>query len=426
MAATLTTFDAFLKENYGDKERVQRLLYEENAGLGYITKKTGAVNASGDLLVAPVLYGNPQGLAGGTSGLANAQTVAATSGGNTRSKKWTVPFGDYSAAIEISDKLLKLSGSDIGSYLDAKKEEIDGLYRQWGQIFSWYLLGTKARNLGSFTELSGVCQLTNPSDIINYAPGMMVQASANDGSATAHALLGSGSIGYVIAVNPNAGTFTVSATDGGAAGTPTSWTGTMYAFRYGDFGGTASPAIVCDGFGDWCPASDPSSTAFNGVDRTANITALSGVRLTTTETANLSTEDRIKKLVVRMANRGFGAPDVVFLNPEKWQDVADGLESRGVRDAIGKDAAFGYQKIHVAAGGRLIEIYSDKFVPYSAIYAMKKGAFSLHTPGAFPEIVNGDGLTMLRKATTNNYEFRLQAYPATLATPGYLGRAIAA
>ena len=423
MGASLTSFDAFLKENYGNKERVQKLIYQDFPFLGFISKKQGSVAASGDTLIAPVIYGTPQGLSGS---LANAQTAAAASGGSTQAKKWTCSYGDYSAAITLSDKLLKLSASDNGAYFEAKKLEIDALYTSWSQVFSSYLLTNKTRNLGTFTESTGVCTLTNADDVVNYYPGMLVQASANDGSSTGHALLGSSSIGYVIAVNPNAGTFTVSATDGGSAGTPSGWTGTMYGFRYGDFGGTSSPAVVVDGFADWCPSADPSATAFNGVARTANIMALSGIRLTSTEVAGLSTEQRLKRLVTRMGGRGFGAPTAIFVNPEKWQDIADGLESRGVRDALGKDAAFGYQTIKVAAGGRLIDIYSDRFVPVGAIYALRKEAFTLHTPGEFPEVVSGDGLQMLRKATTNDYEFRLTTYPCTVATPGFLGRATAA
>lgn len=423
MGSTLTTFDAFLKENYGNEKRVQELVYKDFPFLGYITKKYDVANTTGDTLIAPVVYGTPQGL---SSSVANAQTASAASGGATQAKKWQCTFGDYYSNLVISDKLLKLSASDMGSFLEAKKKEIDELYTAWSQVMSAYLLTNKTRNLGTFTISTGVCTLTYADDVVNYYPGMLVQASADDGSSTSHALLGSGSIGYVIGVDANAGTFTVSATDGGAAGTPSGWTGTMYGFRYGDFGGTTTPGVVCDGYGDWCPATAPSATLFNGVNRTVATMALSGVRLTTAEVAGLSTEQRIKRLCTRMAGRGFGAPDAVFLNPEKWQDVADGLESRGVRDAVGKDAAFGYQKIRVAAGGTLIDIYSDRYVPIGAIYALRKEAFTLYAPVGFPFIMNGDGLQMLRKATSNDYELRLQAYPCTVATPGYMGRAAAA
>jgi hypothetical protein len=420
--STVSTFDAFLKDHYGDKRRVQTLMYKDFPFLGWLTKNTGVSAANGRRLVAPVLYGTPQSV--GTT-LATTQSVATATGGSTRATDWYIPFGDYVGSVQIDDKVMSLSASDIGAYLDARKTEIDGLYNTISCVFSSYLLGTAGHALGSFTISTGVCTMVTPDDIVNIQVGMQIQASANSGDSGSDTLLGSGSIGYVIAVNQNAYTFTVSTTDGGSAGTPASWTGTMYAFRRSDFGGSGA-TFVCYGFGDWVPASDPSATAFCGVDRTKSIIPLSGVRIPAAELAGLSTEQRIKRLGTRMMNRGFGAPDVFWLNPEKWQDVADGLESRGIRDAIGKEGIFGYQTIKVATGGKIVDIMADRFVPYGAIYAMKKDAYSLNTPDEFPRVFNRDGFQMLRKGDTNAYEFRLVAYPATLCTPGLMGRAAAA
>lgn len=420
--ATLNTIDALMKLNYGTADRIQRCLGKDFPTYTKIKKKTGAVNASGQMLVAPVIFSNVQSMAGT---LATAQTVAATSGGSMKSKRWTVPFGDYSAAVTFERKMLKLSASDMGCYIDAKKEEIKSMYRQWAAIFSWYLLNTKGRSLGQFTISSGLCTPVNPEDIVNISPGMVLQASANSGDSGADTLLGSGSLGYVINVNPNAPTFTVATSDGGSAATPSSWTGTMHAFRYGDFGGSGA-TVICDGFGDWCPASDPSATPFNNIDRTAHITALSGVRIPTAELTLLNNENRIKRLITRMVTRGFGPPKWISLSPDKWQDVADGLESRGLRTSFGKDAEFGYDTINVTAGGVTVPCIAEKFQPSTAIYAWGEDCLVLHNPEEFPAVVNDDGLEMLRKANTNDFELRLQAYPATLGIPGLMGRCPAA
>jgi hypothetical protein len=420
---TLAAIDALVKLNYGNRDRIQRAQWKEFAALARIKKKSGAANASGGALVAPVIYGNVQSF---STTVANQQTVAATSGGSLKSKRWVVPYGTYGASVVFERKMLKLAVADIGVYLDAKKEEIDGMYRQWNQIFSWYLLNAKNRALGSFTISTGVCSMINVEDIVNISPGMLVQASANDGSSTGHTLLGSGSIGYVIGVNYNDGTFTVSTTDGGAAGTPASWTGTMYVFRYGDFGGTAAPGVICDGFGDWCPSSDPTSTPFNNIDRTANIVALSGTRLTSAAIASLTNEQRIKRLVTAASARGFMPLDYVFVSPEKWQDIADGMEARGMRDIAKKDPTFGFESLTVLAGGQSVEVLSDRFQPSARISAWNKDAFALHYPDGFPEVVNDDGLQMLRKTTTNDYELRLEAFPATLGTPAGMATCAAA
>lgn len=423
MSATLATVDAMMKDNYGPgSKRVQKLMYKDFPFLGYIKKNVGVENGSGRKLIAPCLYGSAQGL---SSGFTTGRTAASTTGGNTKSQDWNVEWGEYFAFCDISDKLMKLSAGS-GSYIDTIQTEIDSLYTSWSMTFSKYLLGSTARNLGSFTISTGVCTMVVPEDIVNIKVGMLVQASANDGSSSGHTLLGSGSIGYVIAVNQNANTFTVSATDGGAAGDPSSWTGTMHAFRYGDFGGSGANT-VCQGFGDWCPAADPSATAFNGVVRTQDVIALSGVRLTAAEISGLSLESRIKRLVTRMTSRGFGAPRAVFVNPEKWQDLADSYEQRAIAaDRIGTTGTFGYKTIKVIGGGAEVDVMTDRCVGATDILAMgEPDSFTLNTPEEFPAVVNGDGLDMLRKVGSNDYEHRLGAYPATLAIPGFLGRTTA-
>jgi hypothetical protein len=229
-------------------------------------------------------------------------------------------------------------------------------------------------------------------------------------------------VGYVVAVNRNTGVFTVSATSGGAAGTPTNWTGTMYAFRDGDFGGSGANRIML-GLGAWIPSSDPSATTFEGVDRTADIARLSGVRLTSTEVANLSLEQRVKKLVTRMRGRNFGpGPTDIYLNPEKWQALADSLESRGTRE-IGSDAKFNYDSIKLAVAGKRVEIFADPFCPYASMWALHMPSIKLAAYDKIPHVLNGDGLEMLRLSTSNDYEHWIQAYPAfCVSAPGYSGR----
>ena len=421
MTSSISQFDAFLKYNYGKSDRIQKLIYPDNAFLAYI-KKTGG--AGGKKLIAPVQYSGGQGISSSYSG---AQTISAASGGNLAAEDWVVDWGDYFASIIISDKVLALSKKgDMAAYLDAQKVEFDSLHKQFAFNLSGYLLRSRARNLGTFTESTGVCTLTTSADdIVHYSVGMQLQASANAGTATSDALLGSGSIGYVIAVNANAGTFTVSASDGGAAGTPSGWQGTMYAFRLGDFGGTTTPNRVVDGFDDWCPSSDPGATVFNNINRTKNVEVLSGIRLTSAEIAGQGIEYRIKRLSTRMASRGYGAPEACFLSPEKWQDLADSLEARGIRE-IGKDATFGYRSLQLATGGSTVEVFTDRCVPTNAIYMLSKDAFELQYPQAnIISPLNGDGLTMLRKGTTNAYEYNLTLYPATIAIPAKLGRTVA-
>lgn len=416
MASTLTSFDEFLKDNY-TKDEIDNLTKKNRPLWGKITMEP---DHSGRQYVHPVIYTNPQGL-GPT--LAKAQAGATQSnGGNLKGKDWNVSYGDYDGVVEIGDKTIKASRNNVGAFLRNQTVEIDGLYNAFADTFATYLYSNGGRSLGSFTISSGVCTLVNADDIVNFEEGQILVVSANDGSDSSHTLIASSAAGYVIAVNRNAGTFTVSATSGGSAGTPTNWSGTMFAFRDGDFGGSGATRSIL-GLGAWIPSSDPSATAFEGVVRTADVTRLSGVRLTSTEISGLGLEQRLKKLVTRMTGRNHGpGPTDIFMNTEKWQALADSLESRGKRE-IGGDAKFNYSSIKLVMGGKTVEIWGDSFCPINTAWALHMPSIKLASYDKIPHVLNGDGLEMLRKTSSNDYEHRIVAYPAfAVVAPGWCGR----
>lgn len=419
MASTLTTFDPFLKRYYNPGQ-VTAIVNKDRPFLAKVKKTMG----SGNLWVTPVIFSNPQGLA---ADLPNAQLGANQTGGggNLQGKQWQSTWGDYSGAVAIGDKVIAASRDNVGAFFENQKAEIDRLYEQFADIMGLYAIGDSGHSVtpGTFTFSGGTCTLINPDDIVNIVVGMLLNVSANDGTSSGHTLLGSGSTGYVISVNANTGIFVVSATSGGAAGVPTGWTGTMYAFRQGDFGGASATRIML-GLSAWVPAADPSATTFEGVDRTAGITALSGVRLTAAEVAGLGIEQRVKKLVTRMTGRAMGpGPTDVFMNPEKWQGLADSLESRGTRPLDGKIGQFNYQKIQIAAGGKMVDVWADRFCPVGSAFAVNFDYIEMKTLSGFPAVVNGDGMSMLRKTGSNDYEYRLTSYPAMqIKAPGYQGR----
>lgn len=424
MTVDATTLDGLLKNWYDGKNRLATVLYKDFPFLDWMPKNP---NGTGKKNVFPIIFGGDEGVA---ATLAQAQTLAATSsGGSVKNDDWVCSWGTYESSLQITSKVMAMSNGNDGAFVDAQKVAVDAHLAKWSQVLTTYLLRNKGRSLGTFTESSGVCTLTNPAEIVNFSKGMQVVASANPGTTSTDALIGSPSIGYVIAVNPNAGTFTVSATDGGAAGTPTSWTGTMYAFRCAaDFGGTSTPNVVLDGYGDWCPATDPTATAFNGVDRTQNITALSGVRLTATEIAGLGLSARIKRLIHKMGLLT-DYPDAIFTDPMTWLACAEEYEANGQKGYIGSTSSangqWGYSTITFMSPKGPIPLYSERFMPFGAIYALRKDAFKLTSLGKCPKFVNSDGLQMLRMATANTYELRLEAFPCTEAIPAFLGRTTA-
>jgi hypothetical protein len=418
MASTLTQFDAFLKDYY-TKDKIDDLTKKDRPFFGMVKREE---DLGGDQYIHPFIFQNPQGF-GATLAKAQQGSQQGSGNGNIQGRKWKVAYGDYSASVEIGDKVIKASRSNVGAFLRDQETEINGLYNGFGDTFSTYLYSNGGQSLGQFSAIAaGVCTLTNADDVVNFEVGQILVVSVNDGSDPAHIIVAGSAQGFVVAVNRNAGTVTVSLTSGGVPATPAGWVANQFLFRDGDFGGVGSTRILL-GLGAWIPSSDPSATVFENINRTTDVARMSGIRLTTTEITGLSLEQRLKRLVTRMRGRNFGpGPTAVYLNPEKWQNVADSLESRGYRE-IGSDAEFGYENISFKAGGKTVKLYADPFCPVGSAFALKMDTIKLGGLSKIPEVVNGDGLEMLRKISSNDYEYRLVAYPAfVVAAPGFCGR----
>lgn len=416
MVSTPTQFDAFLKERY-TKAKVENLLNNKRITWALLPKDG---DCSGDVFVEPIIIGDPQGL-GATRSAAQTSAQSGGTGNNVVGKKWNLTFGDYAASVEIGEKVMRASKDDMGAFLRNKAAEIDGLYNAFANTFCTYLFSNGGQACGTGTISTGVITLSDPEAIANFALGQLLVASANDGSDSSHTLLGSGSIGYVIALNHEAGTLTVSTTATGSAGTPSGWTGTMFFFRSGDFGGSGATDIF-KGFGAWVPVSAPSSTTFYGVDRTIS-DLLSGCRVPSADYNPLGNEQRIKKLVTRMTSR-FSAPGPthIILNPEKWQGLADSLEARGTRPLDGKVGTISYSKLVMALSGDNVEIISDRFCPLTKCYALNMGHWKMRSYGPVPDVLTSDGLQMLRKSNADTFEHRLVAFPVlSTNAPSYQG-----
>jgi hypothetical protein len=417
--ATLTLLDAFLKERYTDPDEVENLVKADRPLWAELNRDE---NCSGRTWNEPIIAGNPQGL-GATRAKAQAgMNQAGAGGGGVLGYEWALKFGDYTASVPIDEKAIRAMKDDPGAFFRATQLQTDGLWEGFNDVMCTYLYSNGGQACGTGTISSGVITLADKESVVNFAIGQILVASANDGSDVSHTLLGSGSQGFVIALDQNAGTVTVSATSGGSAGTPASWTGTMFFFRDGDFGGSGATAIF-KGLGFWLPsAAVGGSDSAYGVNRSVN-QLLQGVRLTAAETTNVPIDQRLKRLGARMKGRfGGPGPDRVYLNPERWQDLADLLESRGTRPLDGKIGTLNFSYLQMSVGGNTVKIYADRFCPLARAFALRMKNWNFRSYGPVPDVLNGDGFDMLRQASADTYEYRLVAYPVfSTNAPSYNG-----
>jgi len=417
VGSTVEALAAFYKERYiDDNGKVPELLLKDNVFLDIIgTSEEG--DGTGKYLVAPFVDQRPQGHA---ATRAAAQAGAATAnGGNLNGDAWIIPWGDYKSSVYIGHKAMVLSKNRMGAFFQDRAKETDLLIEGVGTYFESLLLGDEGHSVspGGFTISTGVCTMVNKQDIVHIEKGMLLQASANNGTLTTDALLGSGSIGYVFAVNRNAGTFTVATSDALAvaltAGTPSGWTGTMFAFRNADFGGTTTPNFIVNTLGEYVPLLDPTDT-LNGVDRSLDPMMRGGVRLTAAEVAGLGTRDRIVKLVTRMKSRAGSKPTKILIHDEQWAGLANELEARGIRN-LGEPAKagiFSFPALKMSTTAGMIEVFSSNKVRPDTCWAFKPDAIHFRTASGFPETMAGDGNTILRKSEEDTYELRLVVIPA--------------
>lgn len=410
MGSTLTTFDALLKERYIDSSKVEELVYPENVFLEKLTKRT---DFYGDIAPVPIVTGNPQGLGGLFS---KAQTNAS----NIKAGKWAVQTGEYYGAVEIGDRVMRASAQNAGAFLQDKVLEIDGLYTQMAENLSVYTWGNGGQALGRrSTAATNDITLVSPTDAQNFEVGMAVVASSADGSSAADTLR-AGTSTTVAGVNRATGVITLT-----TASNITGFADGDFLFRESDFYGTTG-TIVVRGVQSFIPATDVPLDLWGvtAATRLTDVQRWSGCRPLATDVLGLPIEERIKKLLALMMGRFKSqAPTAGFMHPEDFQTLETAMTARGLRPLEEDDTKFGFAKISIATAMGNIPIYTDRHCPLGSFFAMRMENWWMWSLGELFSPQNGDGLQMLRRDASTDYEFRLISYPALVCNqPKNTGR----
>jgi len=414
MASTLTSFDAFLKQYY-NPQKVENLTMAGKPLFARIKKNT---EIGGKTWNVPILYVNPQGVAG-PGGLSTAQTAAAGIGGNIQGVQWSITMGDYFGTVSIGDKVLMASRNNIAAFLEDKTTEIDGLYEQVSNSLAQYLWRNGGGSTGKISSggTTTSLTLTVPSDAFNFEVGEFIVASANDGSTSSDALLAGST--YITAIDRVAGILTTNTA-------PAAWANGSFLFRQGDFAGNVSSTALMKGVDAFITSSTSPGTLW-GVTRTTDVQRLSGCKVASADVAGKGIEERIQLLGAYMAGRframTAGGQYECYLHPEDWQNLSISLQSRGLRSLTDNSTQFNFEYIEVLSGGKRLKVFADPYVVKGTAYILRMDNWVLGSYGELIRTLNGDGLSMLRAATSNDYEYRLQSYPAVSCNaPGFNGR----
>lgn len=402
----LTTFSAVLKTLYPD-QAVQDLTLKDNPFWARVRKIQDFYGAN---LVVPFRYADPEGSRSRTFSTAlNARTTSAS-----RYAKVTLTRGHDFATLQIDRETVAASENNKGAFLEARKAEVDGMLNALGRSVgtSSFRDGSGIRGQISSGSNVGTSTITlaEPNDIVNFEYGQALVATSTVPSAgTAATLRSSGAVAYIVGLDRDAGTITVSGSVGGSA---QNWSALIAAVAAGDyllaagdntgFSSTSNSSAIA-GLGAWLPLTAPTpGDNFFGLDRSVDTSRLAGIRFTGT---GMPIEEALIKCAARVARDG-GRPNCVYMNFNQYSNLATSLGSKA-RYTEFKVGEIGFKGFSLYGPKGELEIYADANCPNGVAYMLTHDDWEFHHLRAAPHIVTeGNAGGILQEASADAWQVR--------------------
>lgn len=404
---------AALKELYKDDSWVMKdLVYKKNPFLALVPKDESPSGFSGKYFPVPIVYGTPQGR---SATFATAQT--------NQTPPLDVAFFVYRVSnyqlVTITNELLEATQDSAAAFVDQAKLNMDTGFRNISNDLAHDLFSDGSGSRGSYGLASGsistgVITLDDPNSVVQFEVSMVLVSYSVSGTTPTQST--SAALGYVIAVNRSAGTVTVSATAGGAAGTPTNWsTSFPYLAVQGDVNFTSAGLASANmlkiaGLGAWLPVSAPGgSDSFWGVNRSVDVTRLSGIRFN-------GQSETIEEALIDSSSlcaREGGQPDMCFMNFASWAALEKALGSKvQYVDVKHEEADIAFAGIRIHAPYGPITVMPDRNCPTQTAYLLSMENWKLRSLGRAPHILTYglEGLEGLRVGNADALEIRIGYY----------------
>lgn len=338
-------------------------------------------NFYGDQLILPIVHGNP---AGRSAVFATAQSNASTS---TLKKFALTRAADYGVVL-IDAEAIYASQKDVGAFLEAKKNEVDGILDQLGHSLSISLYGSGSGSIGRRGSISSTTiTLTSAADAKNFQIGMVLVANDTDNATSVR----SGTM-VVTGVNEDDGKITVDADD------ISGFVDNDYLFVEGD------PGAKLTGLAGWIPLSAPSATTFFGVDRSVDTTRLGGVRVDNT---SASIEENILTVAEKCVQYG-GKPDACFINHTNFSNLVKGLGSKVQYTDTGGKVGVGWRGVMLHTSSGTVEVFPDPDCPSNRGYVLTMDSWCIYHLEGLPHIVTDDGKSSMRRSSADGIEVRVR------------------
>lgn len=384
MAATISTADKILKFVYTSKA-LQNAVYKDNPLLAMLPKAGGF---DGRSLIHAITYGNSnarnaqfavaQSLAAVNGAVGNgvSTSTAATDSGFNRDVNFTITRQKNYAMWNIENELvLAASGKNAGAFVSSITQLMDGALQTLNNNFGLDVYGDATGALAQVTNVASLV-FTVGEAVTQFEVGMALVCST--GSTKTAAIRGGASAVpmLVTAVNRSAGTITVDAnTDSCAANDWLYIAGDRITTSIATFSTRSKIA----GLDAWNPITAPSGgDSFFGVDRSVDVTRLSGLRL---DISSLQPEEGYITALAAQAREG-GSPGHIFTSFTDEKNIKLALGSR-VDAKYEEVGDVGFESIRLRGPKGTVKIYADRSAPVGYARLLQLDTWELKHLGDF-------------------------------------------
>lgn len=413
---------AALRELYtDDKDYMKNIVYAKNPWLAMCPKNESPDGFAGKYIPVPLEYGNPAGRAHVFANAQNQQTASDVV------SYFVYAVQDYQL-VTITNLLMEQTKSNAGAFVDESSRTLDNGFRNLSNNMAFELFsgGTASRGVISSAGVSYSAPtlsfvLSNPQQVVQFEVGMTLQATATDGGAALQNT--PGTIDAIQITSVNRGTGAISGTV--VQGAPqTSWGAADYLQVLGDIGiggaSTIAGLLGLSGLAAWVPVVDPpSNDNFWGVNRSADVTRLGGLRF---NASSFSIAEGLTNSLA-LGNREGAAFDLIVIDFVSYSTLINELGAKVQYVQLEHDEVeVAFEAIHFHSAYGKIPVLADRSQPAQSANLLTVDTWKLRTLGKAPHILTYgmEGLEGLRVGNADALEIRIAYYGNLInSAPGY-------
>jgi hypothetical protein len=383
MSASVINMAAVLKTLYPSGVPLD-LTYNDHPFLAMVQKD---FNFYGENKKVPLKYAN-------SSGRSATFSTAQSNANNVKTKAFLITRDKDYAVAKIQNELILAAKNNAGAFVDALKLEMDGAMGAIGNALAFDLYRAGSGVVGQIdsgvTLASTTLTLRNPDDVVAFEQGQKIQLA----TAITGGTLRSGTL-TIVAVDRVGGVLTVNANISTISGA----TVNDYIVIEGDYDSKIK------GLGAWIPAVAPGATSFFGVDRTTDVTRLGGLR---GDFSALPAEEALIE-AAKLVNREGGKMDHVFCSYDFYASLEKALGAK-VQYVDMDIAKVNFRGILFNHGKGVARVIPDISCPTDRVFGLQMNTWKLSGLGQVPQILDMDGLKMLRVSNDDATEIRIGYY----------------